>query len=142
MAFGGTPTNIDALLADVDTDDPSQKLDVTRLAMAVAGRSDTKADPPYFVFAMERGESNEEIMFGLGMLLGGAGYLNPVEGGELSRYEKETIAGKQIYVGETAMVSQTAHLRGRPYLYQTDDQVFVVITDDRAWAEEALEQLP
>ncbi len=61
---------------------------------------------------------------------------------DLSAYQEETISGKQIFVGETAMVSQTEHSRGRPYLYQTDDQVFVVITDDRAWAEEALEQLP
>jgi hypothetical protein len=142
MAYGGTPTNIDALLADVDADDPSQKFDVTHLAMAVAGRSDTKADPPYFVFGMERGDSDEEIMFGLGVLLGGAGYLDPVGGSELSRYQEETISGKQVYVGETAMLRQDEHRRGRPYLYQTDDELFVVITDDDAWAAEALAQLP
>lgn len=142
MAYGGTPTNIDVLLAEVDADDPSQKFDVTHLAMAVAGRSDTKVDPPYFVYGMERGKSDEEILFGLGMLLGGAGFPDPVGSTELSRYQEETVSGKQVYVGDTAMLRQTEHSRGQPYLYQTDDELFVVIADDRAWAEEALEQLP
>ena len=52
------------------------------------------------------------------------------------------MAGKEVYVGATDMLEQTDHQHGKPYLYQTDATMFVVITDDAAWAEEAFEQLP
>ena len=53
-----------------------------------------------------------------------------------------TIAGKQVYVGTADMLAQDTHQRGRPYLYQTDRYVFLVITDDDAWAAGAIGQLP
>jgi hypothetical protein len=142
MAYGGTPADVDALIADADESDPSQNINVTRLAMAVAGRSDTKADPPYLVFGIERGPTDEEIELALFLLFGGAGYVNPTQGADLSAYHEETISGKQVHVGDTSMLSQTEHVAGKPYLYQTDDQLFMVVADDRAWAEEALEKLP
>ena len=142
MAYGESPTDVDGLIADADEGDPSQNIDVARLAMAVAGRSDTKADPPYFVFGIERSPTNEEIELSLFLLFGGAGYVDPTQGADVSAYHEETMSGKQVHVGDKSMLSQTEHHTGKPYLYETDDQLFMVITDDRAWAEEALEQLP
>ena len=40
------------------------------------------------------------------------------------------------------MLDQTEHIRGRPYLYQTDDAMYLVVTDDDKWALEAIKQLP
>jgi hypothetical protein len=53
-----------------------------------------------------------------------------------------TIAGKTVHVGSADMVEQVDHQRGIPYLYQGDGYVFLVLTDDPAWAEEALAALP
>ncbi len=39
-------------------------------------------------------------------------------------------------------VVQDEHLRGAPYLYETDAYLFVILTEDPAWAEEALGKLP
>jgi len=124
-----------------DTNHPAA-LDLSHLAQAVAGRSDTSADPPYFVYAANRPVSQDEIDLTLLLLLGGAGFHDVEAGANLDHYEKATIGGKEVYVGTDAMVDQTDHQRGRPYLYQTDRTMYVVITDDPAWAEEAIAQLP
>jgi hypothetical protein len=121
--------------------DPSA-VDLSHLAQAVAGRSDTTADPPYFVLAANRPERQEEIDLTLGLLLGGASFRDPAAAADLSNYRKASIAGKEVYVGTTDMIEQTDHQRGTPYLYQTDSAMYVVITDDAAWAEEAFAQLP
>ena len=116
--------------------------DLSHLAQAVAGRSDTAADPPYFVFAANRPESGNEIDLTLLLLMGGTSFRDAEAGSNLRNYDEATIAGKTVYVGSADMVAQTEHQRGKPYLYQTDDALFIVITDDAAWAEEAIEQLP
>jgi hypothetical protein len=53
-----------------------------------------------------------------------------------------TIAGKTVHAGSADMVEQNNHQRGIPYLYQGDGYMFLVLTDDPAWAEEALAALP
>ena len=40
------------------------------------------------------------------------------------------------------MVDQDVHQRGRPYFYETEDYLFLVLTDDDAWATDAIGQLP
>ena len=125
----------------VDMGGPSA-IDLSHLAQAVAGRSDTVADPPFFVFAANRPEAEPEITLALFLLLGGAGFHDLDQGADLHNYEVATIAGKEVHVGTTEMIDQTDHQRGRPYLYQTDKSMFVVITDDETWAEEAIGQLP
>ena len=130
---------IEQILAN--TSDPSA-LDLSHLAQAVAGRSDTAADPPYFVLAAHRPEQADEIDLTLVLLLGGARFHDVEAGSDLRNYETVTIAGKEVYVGTADMLDQTEHQRGKPYLYQTDDAMFIVITDDDAWAEDAIGQLP
>ena len=123
------------------TSDPSA-LDLSHLAQAVAGRSDTSADPPYFVFAANRPQSQDEIALTQFLLFGGTRFRDVEAATDLRNYETETISDKEVYVGTTDMLDQTEHQRGKPYLYQTDDAMFMVITDDEAWAKEAIAQLP
>jgi hypothetical protein len=54
------------------------------------------------------------------------------------------IGGKLVAVGPPDLIRQTAHQRGRPYLYGSTalGVSFIVVTDDEAWAEEAIRALP
>ena len=70
------------------------------------------------------------------------GTLAPVKGTFMDFFEARTIGGKEVFVGSPAMLRQSEHQRGTPYLYQTDDTMFLIITDDEAWAREALAALP
>jgi hypothetical protein len=58
--------------------------------------------------------------------------------------EDREIGGKEVAVGPLDVIRQTEHQRGRPYLYGSTalDVSFIVITDDEAWAEEAIRALP
>jgi len=117
-------------------------VDPAQLVYGVAGRSDTKEDPPSFVFAAFRPQQNDEIDLAMALLFGGAGYKDFAAGVDLRNYQEQTIGGKQVYVGTPTMVDQSEHQRGRPYLYQTDTHMFVVVTDSDTWASEAITQLP
>jgi hypothetical protein len=130
---------IEEILADVSDPDA---VDLSRLAYAVAGRDNPAADPPYFVYAANRPQSEDEIGLTLLLLLGGAAYRDGEAGANLDDYEQVTIAGKRVYVGTSDMLDQTEHQRGKPYYYDTDDAMFIVITDDEGWATEAIGSLP
>jgi hypothetical protein len=47
-----------------------------------------------------------------------------------------------VYVGNIGMIAQSEHIRGTPYLIDTPDFGLIVVTDDPAWAEDAISQLP
>ena len=117
-------------------------IDLEHINYAVAGRSNTTKDPPYFVNAASRPLDENEIDLNLALLLGGGGFLDLAAGFELEGFEMRTIGGKEVFVGTDEMLEQNRHQRGRPYLYQTDDTMFLVITDDDAWAREALGKIP
>jgi hypothetical protein len=53
-----------------------------------------------------------------------------------------TIAGRKVYVGNLGMIAQSEHIRGSPCLVDTPDFGLIVVTDDPAWAEDAISQLP
>jgi hypothetical protein len=142
VASGRPASAIDSLLAEFETAEDPRPIDVSSLTYAVAGRSDTKTDPPYFVFAAARASTGKEIALALLLMFAGASFLNPVTAGDLSAYEERTIARKQVYVGTVEMLGQGEHQRGRPYLYQNDDYMFLIIADDEAWATDAIAQLP
>jgi hypothetical protein len=108
----------------------------------VAGRSDTKSDPPFFVFAAVRPANDDEVQLALLLLFGGARFHDVALASLLAYYKSETIGGKQVYVGTPDMLDQDTHQRGRPFLYQNDQYMFLVITDDDAWAADAIAQLP
>ena len=62
-------------------------IDVSRIAMAVAGQSDTKTDPPYFVYAVNRPQAQAEIELSLGLLMGGTGFRDLDTATRLDTYE-------------------------------------------------------
>jgi hypothetical protein len=137
-----TPAHIAEVVAEFTTSSNPDPIDDTNLVYGVAGRSDTKTDPPYFVYTAVRPPNNDEIAFVLFLLFGGAKFHDIEAATDLTHYRAQTIAGKQVYVGTADMLAQDTHQRGRPYLYQTDRYVFLVITDDDAWAAGAIGQLP
>jgi hypothetical protein len=134
---------LDGLVSEFETADDPGPIALANLTYGAAGREDTRADPPYFVFGAGRPKDDDEVSLALFLLLGGAAFDDPaILTGDLTRFESDTIGGKEVYVGSADMIDQTEHQRGRPFLYQTDDFMFVVITDDDAWAADAIGQLP
>jgi hypothetical protein len=52
-----------------------------------------------------------------------------------------TIGGKDIYILDPEFLAQDQSQAGSAYVYDTEDFLYAVITDDVAWAADALEQL-
>jgi len=134
-------TKIDLFTAQFKTTSNPNPIDDTNLVYGVAGRS-IDADPPFFVFAAVRPANSDEIDFVLYLLFNGAGFHDIAGASDLTHYQAQTIAGKQVYVGTADMLTQDTHQRGQPYLYQTDQYLFLIITDQNAWASDAIGQLP
>jgi hypothetical protein len=142
LATGEAPAKVESLINEDMASNGGNPVDVDNLALAIGGRSNTDTDPPYFVWAAQRPIAEGEIELAAFLMFGAADFTDPVAAGDLDRYDKRTIAGKVVYVGSPDMVEQNEHQRGRPYLYENDDYMFLVLTDDDAWAEEALAALP
>lgn len=142
IVTGRPPAEIDEYVAQFEASNDPRSIDLAHLMYGVAGRSNTKDDPPFIVFGAARPQDADEALMTLGFLLGGASFHDLDKATDLANYQERTITGKQVYEGTVDMLSQDEHQRGRPYLYQTDDYLFVVITDDDAWAADALRQLP
>jgi hypothetical protein len=133
----------DKLKADLEAASSGNPIDLDKLDFAVAGRADVDSDPPYFVWAALRPDDSAENALAVALLFGTARFRIPLrEATDLRNYEPTTIGGKEVFVGSLDMIEQDEHQRGSPYLYQNDDYIFIVVTDDDAWAEEALAQLP
>jgi hypothetical protein len=144
LLLSGTPRSVDELLLEAETPG-TPALDIDAVQYAIAGRSDVANHPPYFVFAAARPDDEDEIGLNLFVLLGGGSFVDPAAVGaaaELDGFEDAGIPGKDVFVGSADLLKQTEHQRGRPYLYQTDDAMFLVVTDDEAWAAEAFSKLP
>jgi hypothetical protein len=130
-------------LAEADVTSLGQELatlglTIDDVSLAVDGRSGPN-DPPYFVNALRfKGLPTDQWQSKLG-LDPGALELDHVTAGT---FTKTTVGDKAVLRGTLAMIDQTAHARGIPYIYSTGDVQFVVVTDDPAWAADALRQLP
>ena len=135
------PADIAPFVTHFTTASNPNPVNDTDLVSGVAGRS-KESDPPFFVYAAVQPMNDAEVALVLDLLFGGAGYKDIAGGSDLSNYQVKTIAGKQVYVGTVDMLTQDTHQRGRPYLYQTDAFMFLVVTDQDAWAAEAVGQLP
>lgn len=142
VVLGERPADIDRLLEPFATPSDPSGAALADLTYGVAGRSDTKADPPYFVFVAARPRPQDQVDVALVLLFAGAGFHDVSTALDLTGYDERTIAGKQVYVGTEAALDQGEHQRGRPYLYQNDTHMFMVITDDDRWAVDAIGQLP
>jgi hypothetical protein len=120
----------------------TEGVDVSEFRMAIAGRRDVARDPPYFAFVFYKPVdpvANELLLWVAG---GATGFKDPTWYADASVFRERPLGGKDVLVGDEAMLKQDEHQRGRPFLYETDDFLFVVITDDESWAADALEQLP
>ena len=137
MAFT-TDAGVDEFMAVVE----ELAVDVDDLRVAVAGRSDTETDPPYFVYVLyppdDRDAYDAAVFLLLGMIVGPENVQAYVE----EDYETVTLGGKEVILGSMDLIPQNEHLRGRPYEYVTEERTYLVITDDEAWAADALRQLP
>jgi hypothetical protein len=109
------------------------------LVQATAGRSDVQHDPPYFVLAFRIPADARDLLGGYA--IASAGFARDTGDWQL---EDRVVGGKTVEVGPPDLLVQSEHQRGRPYLYGSTalDTSFIVITDDEAWAEEAIRQLP
>ena len=106
-------------------------VDLDEMGFAVEGRV-SPDDDPYFVIAISfpSAQANQlpTEMF--------------IDYPDAAPFAANVVGGKHVDVGVTAMFDQTASLRGRPYVYSTGHLRFIVVTDDRQWAANALSQLP
>ena len=139
-----SPEELDEFFASLETPNDPAKIDLDHIRYAVAGRSDVQADPPYIIFALDRPVDEDEIYLASLTMFQTANYLepDPTVAGDLDRYQELTLGGKSAFMGNEDMLKQDEHQRGRPVLYQTDAYMFMVITDDLDWADEALSKLP
>lgn len=128
----------DADVAGVEAELANQRLTIDDVSLAVDGRSQP-SDPPYFVDALHfRGIQADQLQARLGLEPGALSLDHPAAGS----FSKVTVGGKQVLRGTIAMIDQTSHARGIPYVYHAGEVQFVVVTDDPAWAADALRQLP
>ena len=115
-------------------------LSPAEIEMAVAGRQKT-SDPPYIIWALRFGALKGGALEGpvpssLAM------DVMDVDVNQGERWRDVMIAGKKVLVGNRSMVHQDAHHRGRPYVYITTTAIYTVISDEEAWADEAIRALP
>ena len=136
------PSEVDPFVAQFESQDHAGPVDLANLAYAVGGRADTGVDPPYFVYGATRPQAAADIDLTLLLLFGGAGFHDVAAATDLRTYEAQTVSGKEVYMGTADMLDQDAHQRGRPYLYETDRNMFLIITDNPTWAADAIAQLP
>ena len=106
MALDGGPVAVDDFLDGIETPG-GEPINLDNVAYAVAGRADTTADPPYFVWAANRPVDEDELNLTLILLFGGAGYHDVAAGIDPRNYTPQTIAGKEVYVGTDAMLTRT-----------------------------------
>jgi len=116
-------------------------IDVDDLRMAVAGRS-ADQDPPYFVWAFSVPSDETTTSLAMELLMQAIGVVDQAAYIDEANFNPVTIAGKSVLVGSAELLVQDSHQRGQPFEYATDENLFVIMTDDDAWAEDALGQLP
>ena len=113
-------------------------LDPDAIAMAVAGRADTR-DPPYIIWALQFGDHP-------GQGLPSAAYeltmdVMHVDSSQGEDWHPVEIERTVISVGNSQMVRQDRHHRGWPYYMFGSTALYVFITDDDAWASEVVLKL-
>ena len=124
---GGTAADVEAFATAMAT----EGLTLDDISLAVAGRSDVNNDPPYLIFAYRiTGHPGNEWPPATGLDHPEAAAFQPAETG-----------GKQVLVGDAAAVDQTDHAHGFPTVWDSPTVHYLVVTDDTAWAEEALSAL-
>ena len=124
---GGTAADVADLAAAL----AAEGLGLNDISVVTAGRTDVATDPPYFILAYN--------------LVGHPGSEFPsttaVDYPDAAAFHEADIEGKHVLVGETAGMDQSQHVRGRPYVWNSPTIHYLIVTDDEAWAAEALRSL-
>jgi hypothetical protein len=111
------------------------------MQMAVAGRTDTRNDPPYLVWVVKFGNlTGAQLRAPYPSYLAMAPMRVDTHRGE--GLHERLIADRHVLVGNEQMVKQNAYHRGLPYVYVANSEIYAVIADKEAWAEEAIRSLP
>ncbi len=106
-------------------------LTIDDFVLAAAGRMNVASDPPHIVVAYRAGTIPAvELPRRLG-----------IDHPEAGAWTDRTIGGKLVHVGTDRMLVQDEHQRGVPYVYNAGPVRVVVVTDDEAWAADALRRL-
>ena len=110
------------------------------IEMAVAGRT-VLSHPPYILWALRFGALKGAALHGpvpssLAM------DVMHVDANQGENWREARMTGKPVLIGNAQMVRQDEHHRGHPYVYLTATTIYGLITDDEAWAEEAIAALP
>ena len=116
-------------------------IDLNNLKYAVAGRSDVRSDPAYFVTVLWKPLEIRENIAAVTLYAGVLGFKDANQFMDPASYRERVIGDKSVLMGDVDMVIQDEHLDGAPYLYETDDYLYVLLTADPDWAEEALSKL-
>jgi len=104
----------------------------------IAGRTSVEDDPPYFIYVYRIPDSAWDAVSNV--VIRSAGWIADFVPDD---FETATLGGKEVFVGTDDMLEQSEHQRGRPYWYELDAETLViVVTDEEAWASDALRQLP
>ena len=116
-------------------------LSLSDIEFAVAGRADSRRDPPYIIGALRLGTLRDQALFGPwpSTLAMDALNIDPNQGED---WRKESLAGKDVLVGHRGMVHQDSHQRGLPVVFVSPTTIYTVVSDDLAWTTNALTQLP
>ena len=118
----------------------AESLQIDTMQYALAGRS-SQDDPPYFVHVLRYSADQTTTEFAIYLFLGSIGVLDPAAF-DSSSLEATTIGGKEVRIAPPELLDQSEHARGAAYFYDAGDYLFVIITDDEAWAQDAASQLP
>ena len=118
----------DADVAAFETAAIQDGMTLDDLSVAIGGRSDVQGDPPYFILAYGlKGHPATDLPDAVGL-----------DHPDLGTWQEATFGGKTVLVGDQAMVDQTEHARGRPYVWNSPTVHYLVVTDSEAWAAEVL----
>jgi len=127
--------------ASVNAELSALGLEADDMQLAVAGRTDTRRDPPYIVWAVKFGGlTGAALRKPLPSYLALAPMRVDTNRGE--DFQDRLIANRQVMVGNRAMVNQGSHHRGLPYVYVANSAIYAVIAEEEPWAEEAIRSLP
>ena len=106
-------------------------LENDRQLSACCPRALAGSDPPYFVNAYR--------------ISGLQGRLIPRTTGldfpDLGTWRTLTVAGRKVAVGDDSMFDQAQDSHIRPYVWNSGQVHYMIVTDDDAWAAEVLGQL-
>jgi hypothetical protein len=116
-------------------------VELNDLQYGIAGRSDL-AHPPFFVYGVVRPADRNAADLAEALMIAGGGFKDGSAVIESPDWTMTNLGDHAVLGGTSAMLKQDEHQRGTPYIVKTEHFTFLVITDDEAWAREAIGQLP